>query len=91
MGAIQFGLCGNKPFQPDMPPFPIQPYTTFEHSPPLASGQQRTYALPSLVSLVWDRLDPLRMGPYGEHGSIGLMEWLQEASRSRTNEGSEQV
>jgi hypothetical protein len=27
-----FGLSGNKPFQPDTPPFSIQPYTTFEHS-----------------------------------------------------------
>ena len=27
-----FGLCRNKPFQPDTPPFSIQPYTTFEHN-----------------------------------------------------------
>ena len=27
-----FGLSANKPFQPDTPPFSIQPYTTFEHN-----------------------------------------------------------
>jgi len=65
-----FGLCGNKPFQPDTPPFSIQPNTTFDHS----SAPCGSSRISLLFFIEWIRNITIRMVAHTREFGRGLVD-----------------
>ena len=69
-----FGLSGNKPFQPDTPPFSIQPNTTFDHnsffSDPILKGIDNLTVSPRGDILVAEDGDDMQLVALTPNGDV---------------------